>query len=588
MSSITWSAGLDGSRFISGTKDMKNAVTDTGKLVEEVFGRKLKQVISVVAIEQATQRTAEWAQQIEQTSKNLGTTAEQLQTLNHIASATGTSEQAVQGLFDNIQKGAQDAIKGNGDLIASFAKLGLSVGDLMSMDNAKIFSKVMSSIPANVANSKDQYLRQSVQNITGTPENTLNSIKAGYEAQPGDGLGGKAKGLSDSGAIGDEASIKELSTVWSEVTTSLKEAGISLIPVATILLSIVKTLTDALGGVSVVVNGFADFVKGDFRKGFGKIIGVAVGATESIDSVVSPGSGGVVSWLHEKALGYFGIKNDLAIGKGKAVGDTAVMIGAGGESLIGGLGSYALRGTAAGAGKVGIRGVAEWASVKAENIDKELMDTYTDNNWRDIRAKARVKVAAEDVIGLRQQKALDAAGITIHKITPPEIGPAQQLSERDSMYGTKDGQELNSGQMDSVYKMLKAIAADGYKGIPELSKGWKEGIQPAEFATMAVKVGMTTATNLNKINKDPNASQSQNIKPIGVPMGFTQMPGGGPSLKMGGLFGVGSIGDKLVDLNKQMAGYLSTIAQNSSHNNHATMYAPATHYRAPQAKAGGV
>jgi hypothetical protein len=57
---------------------------------------------------------------------------------------------------------------------------------------------------------------------------------------------------------------------------------------------------------------------------------------------------------------------------------------------------------------------------------------------------------------------------------------------------------------------------------------------------------------------------------------------------MGGLFGVGSIGDKLVDLNKQMAGYLSTIAQNSSHNNHATMYAPATHYRAPQAKAGGV
>jgi hypothetical protein len=176
---IRYTIGVDGSNAVSGIKDIQDQTIQTGKVIEDVFGRKLKQVISVVAIEQAAQKTGEWPQAIEQTAKHLGTTAEQLQTLNHIASQTGNAESDVQGLFSNIQAGALAALQGNSELITSFKTLGISIGDIRSMNSSQLFDKVMKNTAAMGPDVRklDVVHRQAIDNITGTPENTFQSIQ---------------------------------------------------------------------------------------------------------------------------------------------------------------------------------------------------------------------------------------------------------------------------------------------------------------------------------------------------------------------------------------------------------------------------
>jgi len=503
---------------------MQNArgeTTATGKLIEEVFGRKLKQVISVVAIEQATQRTAEWAQQINQASKNLGTTAEQLQTLNHIASATGVADSAVTGLFDNIQKSAQDAIKGNGDLIASFNKLGMSVGDLMSMTNADIFSKVIANIPKNIRTTSDQYMRQSVQHITGTPENTLMSIQAGYNTTPGADLTGKGTNLKNQGAIAGEDNIQELSAVWAQFMTSIKESGTLLLPLAGILVSIAKTLVDAFNGVADIIKNILTLNLGH---ALAQIVGVVVNGGAGVAKMVI-GLFGHIPGMKKFAAAWSGQINEgqdvanKALGLGgidkqrqEAIGNVATMVATAGEGNLASIGAYGAKGVSAGAGKLGMKGLATKAG--------KLGDKFA------VTASGLTDPAiAKDIGEILKRERLKRDG-----------GGAEEMAQNSKL----------PPSFDATYNKIKRGRA-GLAGAAGLGAG-----------AFGLK-GISDAVNSG------NQDNPQNIKPIGLPMSFQQMAGGSANLKTGGMFGTGSLMDKLVSLNQRMSEHLATIAKNTGH-----------------------
>ena len=120
--SIRYTIDLDATRWNSGKSTVIAGTKDISKAMQDAFGQKLKSLITFTAIEEATRRTAEWAQEITQTSKALGITAEQLQTLNIIASKTGTNQSAVIDMFTHVKDAAEAALSGNAEMIASFSK----------------------------------------------------------------------------------------------------------------------------------------------------------------------------------------------------------------------------------------------------------------------------------------------------------------------------------------------------------------------------------------------------------------------------------------------------------------------------------
>ena len=527
MNGIYFTASLDGSRYISGTKEMQNATLDTGKIIEETFGRKLKEVISIVAIEQATQRTAQWANEIQQAAKHLGTTNEQLQTMQHIASATGTAESDVTGLFENIQKATQDAIDGNDELLASFKKLGITLADLQHMTSSEIFSKVMENMnnAGDLRTTADQVQRRSVHNITGTTENTLESINAGYNATPGAGLSGKGSTLAGEGAIASDASIQELSAVWSQFVTSMKEAGTMLLPVASILVAIAKTLVDAFNGVADTVK---NLLTGNLKHAMAQIAGVVVNGGAAVAKTVIglfgmiPGLGGAAKkWNKQIDEGQGVFNSGVGLGgidkqREEAIGSTALTVATMGESGAARVGSAAYRGLSKGSGKIGMRGLSKWAGGKSEVLDEKVV-AMNAKHADELQLQTRLKKLSSD----------------------PEM--AKFFPEFKPFF------EKTSKSSSNKLAWLQG----------------KPFLGPSILSTLT---GMNAVNSIASAVGGPNSTASQPSKAFGPAMQFQQLAGGSSNLKMGGLFGIGSVGEKIVDLNQKMLYKLGQIADQTNPN----------------------
>jgi hypothetical protein len=80
------------------------------------------------------------------------------------------------------------------------------------------------------------------------------------------------------------------------------------------------------------------------------------------------------------------------------------------------------------------------------------------------------------------------------------------------------------------------------------------------------------------------------VTPILPALPFHQLPGGSGNLKMGGLFGVGSVGEKIIDLNTRMLERLQVIAINTNNGRFNPTAASAfTGYTyTPNYRAGGL
>src|SRR5690242_9998151 len=117
---VNFTINADGSKAVANINAVQGAMDGLANTVKGELAQKLKLIFSAAAIEEAARRTGEWAQKLDQTSRSLGISAEALQTLQLIAAKANAPEDAIIGMFENIDKARQEALKGNADLQASF------------------------------------------------------------------------------------------------------------------------------------------------------------------------------------------------------------------------------------------------------------------------------------------------------------------------------------------------------------------------------------------------------------------------------------------------------------------------------------
>lgn len=566
--SIQFSMGLDNRQYLGALKQSQRETDNVSKKMQEAFGTKLKQLLTFTAVEEGVRRTAEWAAELNRASKALGVTAEQLQTLQHIGSKTGTGESAMISLFENIQKSRDEALKGNMDLINSFQKLGVSMGDLAKLDTGKLFSKVMTGIPENIGNSNDQYMRTAANMVTGTPENVLATAKYG--------MGGKTLDENTAGLSGDIASeetVQQLATVWSEIITSLKEAGVQLAPLAGFILVFVKILVEALGGVAEVVGGLFNFIKGvltadtetiksavksiggiflNMMFGVGKLVfDLLTAAANLVGGWVSkiPGMGkagaGIKSFAAAAASSYqegVGQWNEmLGIGagtqkRGGAVGETLGLVGTMGSSTLN-------KGAAAMANKAG---------AMAESFGMEKMAT----KLKDIGSKLDLK----ELIPGTPETSKRLAGH--YGTAQKEIMGEQGLTLGDKGQFFKGEKPLSSAEGAAIDDLVAERALSRADKDTKLQKLYNagRGIGAGAAAGAAGLVGLSEYDKLKNAGLTPKPG-----KPI-LPMGGSlfDVPndsGGGSMLKFGGVFGISQM--KVIKLNEQMVNLLTMIQRNT-------------------------
>lgn len=571
--SIQFSMGLDNRQYLGALKQSQRETDNVSKKMQEAFGTKLKQLLTFTAVEEGVRRTAEWAAELNRASKALGVTAEQLQTLQHIGSKTGTGESAMISLFENIQKSRDEALKGNMDLINSFQKLGVSMGDLAKLDTGKLFSKVMTGIPENIGNSNDQYMRTAANMVTGTPENVLATAKYGMG---GKGLDENAAGLS--GDIASEETVQQLATVWAEILTSLKEAGVQLAPIAGFILVFVKLLVEGLGGLSEIIGGAFKMIQGiltgdlgKIKEAFKSIGGIILNMVFGLGKILIDlfavignliggwvetfgGGKGVKKFVKATTDRYSeGVKvanEGLGIGegtakRGSAVGEVGGLLATMGASNVAKAGSTVAKGAGKGAEMLGLEKMGTKLKGLGDDILKKdpgyqlKKDAYAEAGV--IKDKVRSRIMNQWDITKNKEGTYMRKGKPLNE---------KELEAFESDVMQRAGEGADAGiKANPKNPLSKYIRAEKIKSFSALAAGSAAGL-----------VGLSEYDKLKNAGLTPKPG-----KPI-LPMGGSlfDVPndsGGGSMLKFGGVFGISQM--KVIKLNEQMVNLLTMIQRNT-------------------------
>jgi len=542
--SIDYRLGVDGSQGLTVLQLLQTAMKQTGEVARTELGQKLKTIFTVAAIEETVRRTAEWAQTIEQTSKQLGISAEALQTLKQIASKSGTPDDAVTGMFENIAKARDQAIAGNTELLSSFTALGVTISDLQTLTKEGLFSKTMSGInalaPRGVQNA-DMYIRQNVAAVTGnTPENYINAVN---QTTNGNFQGYKKQGR-DEGNILSEGTVSEIASTWTEIIQNLKNLGKQLSPLIVIILGLVNAIVESISGVIDIVSGIKDILSGNFKEGIQKIGGILLngvfgivkpfmgmfdfitkyllkvgaflhipGSTTGLKGIANGGTGTAVLDKWQKNMNEeYGISDNIKQ-HGEGVGGVAAIIGTGGDALAAKLGSsVALKGASllekSGLqfGKEGLLNSAAWS------------EEYANRGG---------------LMGIGR------------KMSPEE---ARRLSFEKGTTTTEFSEE------EGTVSLIE----------PNIDVYNKALIRKMTMLQLAT-AGFTAAGAIN--NSINNGTTTASVTPI-LPKNYLMKELGGSksaSLAIGGTFGSG-FSSRIIKLNEEMVRYLALISKSMTYN----------------------
>lgn len=565
ISSVKFTIDADNSKAIAGIKQTGTAVKDVGKQIQEAFGQKIKQILSFTAVEEGIRRTAEWASEISKTARALNITTDALQVLNKVASKTGTPTEAVQSMFENINKSRDEALKGNQQLILSFQKLGVTYQQLSSLSKNDLFGQTLKGV--SLPGSKDQMLRAATQEVTGTPENVIGGFINGIDKDIKDKPDWNK--TSEGEDIVPAEDIATISALWDQIKTGFIEIAGDFIPIVKIIMVFAKLLVDGFGMVTGLFKDAVDIILnlitgqwgklGDsFKNIGGMLMNIGIGFLKAIADIIDWATGiiakiwggkgtkyakeieeGAKAWNEEN-----GISKKTAK-RGQAGGEIALIVATAGEGGIAKAGSMLGKGAgevASIAGKFGAKGTAEYAGKIGGMGEK----TAAFMKGRIDESRYLVNPQKLDYIIKQSMKDL---GITKGK---------------GGLYN-KEGKLLKEG--DYEIKALENMSTE--RGVPreaELQRQFKiqrQLIKAGKGIIGANILGMTSTilTEQEKQNYMPggNASPILPMKGLSVP---GDSSGGSAMLKMGGMFGAGD--SKIVKLNIEMVKLLTMIQTNTS------------------------
>lgn len=550
ISGIKFTIDADNTKSLSAIRQVMSAAKDAGKQMQQAFGQKLKQVISIAALEEGIRRTAEWAQEVDRFSRNLGISRETFQTLEIISKRTGQSMDTVTGLFENIQKSRKQALAGNQELIKSFGALGITMKDLRDKTPTALFSETMGKI--NLKNATNLQ-RLSIENITGTPENTIQDIKE-------NGMGGKSleentAQLKSEGGIASEETISGIAQTWNEFLTSIKELGNSMAWLVKLILGIVKMLVDAVSGVFDTISELGSLLMGiitlDKEKIFKSFHGLTTILANMGYGIMKLVTGllelipGVKKFGLTKAIQETQDKANLDWGSNKKYAKHGEALGEAVGSILGGeAGAVAAR-SATGTKLINKALKPMGMEARSYTAGEKAID-----RWRNSAQK-------QDYMTGRMQSQIDAL-----EARPPSSLTAQEARtlankrEYMEMAGKTMGDEMHIVKVGSRTKM----------------PAWKRSFRNAAtwgINSVGARIGLVAGAGLfgqyagRQGNETPPISEMPPAVPmLGQGMGFMSDTGGSANLKLGGMFGQST--NKLIKLNTDMVTLLGLIKDNTT------------------------
>jgi len=527
---VSFRLTCDGTQGLAALSQFQGKLKDVGNTARNELAQRLKTVFTVTAIEEVTRRTAEWALQIEQTSKQLGISAEALQTLNLMSQKQGIPQDAVQGLFENVAKAQQEAVKGNVELQWSFQQLGITMDDLRNKNKADIFSQVMKGLPDDVIKS-GVVMRNVASNITGgTPENYINAVKS---EMGGNTLQEYTNTEKENGNIQSEDNISELSSTWAELKQTLSSLGTELVPIVSTIVSVLNTLALGLKGVYDFVK---DIITGDWSKAGSIFVGMLEGLLLTVTHLADGLNKLVYSGLsHLPVIGkyftspppsasaamenYFGEgRNSQDTKEGRAIGESIGMFAPlGGEVA------------------TGFKAVKNFKSNPVSKMSAGEIDKVAANANKTNLEEVQYNIKQ----GLLKRRKISLAD--------PMLG--QRFWSDGSLLTKEESYALNAKLNNEAEALATKELAN--KQIKFKAPGY------------GISAGTTVATGaLGIANPGSNAGKGpEDTTPI-LPMSQFQSIGGSKSstLSMGGIFGSG-FQSRIIQLNSQMVDYLAQITK---------------------------
>lgn len=271
MPSLMASLGLGISGFTRGLSEAKGAAAAGGKhiassLGDELTGR-LKAFASAAALEETIRQTMEYAGHIEDVSQRLGVGEEAVQAWDNALKLSGSSIDEATGFFEKLATNRKKALDGNDEMIASFAKFGITVGELKTMRLEDIGSKIAQAF----SNGAD-------------PQTMIADLRAvggkgagGMVAAFRDGLAEMVQANLEAGTVMSADTIKSLDATGDKFTSMWTElrAGIGTVAAPVVstlatglgyLVDTVKAVGAAAGGMSVGGFAGAKAASADFKK----------------------------------------------------------------------------------------------------------------------------------------------------------------------------------------------------------------------------------------------------------------------------------------------------------------------------------
>lgn len=573
MNGVMFTCALDGSRYIAGTKDIINATQDAGKQIEEVFNRKLKQTISIVAIEEATRRTAEWAQEIQNTSRQLGITATQTQELNNVARALALPANAATDAFQNMINAQKQALENNPLMQTQFAQLGVTMEDLHKNGTA-----LWDILQKNIKEGGDSLTLAQKSSATSIFGQNISTVTDTAQAMGGKNLEEEAN--KNDANVSDQ-DVSDISKGWAQLQGDLMELGNALKPVVPIIISFADALVNAALALKDMVVAFKNIFNikqiithpGEYasntvgkvsKVGAGVVKGLATGITGLVDlgASIFGYHPGVTQGLNNLTKGS-SFLNSKEAQHGAGVGAILPMfLTEGATGAVGGLGKLATKAapklesipliskTLDSTGKILTKAKGRLSGKAIDLTDKELEKIIKHS---EAISNVAIKASSDAQHAFLKEKGINAGTPSTGGIATWEKGPNQ-------------GKFLTADEEDAIQAEAAKIGRNAYSAkmfstIPTMITGrniTRAGLVGAVGGTLTAGAVSGTVKTGDKL-KDQQTVYNP-FTGLGLPAS------GGANLKMGGMFGVGSSGEKLVQLNTLMERHLAAIAAKIASN----------------------
>ncbi len=217
MPSLMASLGIGISGFIGGLNAAKGAAAASGKHIASSLGEhisgNLKALASVAALEELGRAALEYAGHVEDLSLRLGMSEEAVQAWDNALKLSGSSMDEASGFFEKLATNRKKALDGNDEMIASFAKFGVTVADLKTMRIEDIGLKISQAF----SNGADpQTMIADLREIGGKGA-------GGMVAAFRDGLAEMVKENLEAGNLMSKATIKSLDATGDWFTKKWQE-----------------------------------------------------------------------------------------------------------------------------------------------------------------------------------------------------------------------------------------------------------------------------------------------------------------------------------------------------------------------------